>query len=99
MYHLDQKYLINLLQPLVTILPSYIQESKHFLQLIESVLPLPENAIAADVTLLCTNIPHEESTESVLHYMKFHANTLVPCAPIPHTMVVLLETILKNNNL
>ena len=50
MYHLDQKYLINLLQPLVTILPSYIQESKHFLQLIESVLPLPENAIATDVT-------------------------------------------------
>ena len=31
--------------------------------------------------------------------MKLHANTLPPGTPSPHTIRVLLETILKNNNL
>ena len=94
-------YFTHFIQPLVEILPSYIRESKHFQQLIESVSPPPENAIlvTADVTSLYTNIPHEEGIESVLHYMKLHANTLPPGAPSPHTIGVLLETILKNNNL
>ena len=62
--------------------------------------PLPENAILVTaVTSLYTNIPHEEGIESVLHYMKLHANTLPPGAPSPHTIGVLLETILKNSNL
>ena len=83
------------------ILPSYIRDSKHFLQLLESLPPLPENAIlvTADVTSLYTNIQHEEGIESVLHYLKLHANTLLPGAPSPHTIGILLETILKNNNL
>ena len=81
-------------------LPSYIRDSKHFLQLLESLSPLPENAILVTaVTSLYINIPHEEGIESVLHYMKLHANTLPPGAPSPHTIGVLLETILKNNNL
>ena len=81
-------------------LPSYIRDSKHFLQLLESLPPLPENAIlvTANVTSLYTNIPHEEGIESVLHYMKLHANTLPPDAPSPHTIGILLETILMNNN-
>ena len=53
----------------------------------------------ADVTSLYTKIPHEEDIKSVLHYMKLHANTLPPGAPSFHTIGVLLETILKNNNL
>ena len=40
-----------------------------------------------------------KKTESVLHYMKLHANTLPPVTPSPHTIGILLETILKNNNL
>ena len=82
-------------------LHSYIRDSKHFLQLLQSLPPLPENAIlmTPDVTSLYTNIPHEEGIESVLHYMKLHANTLSPGTPNPHTIGVLLETILKNNNL
>ena len=94
-------YVTHFIKPLLEILPSYIRDSKHFLQLLESLPPLPENAIlvTADVTSLYTNIPHEEGIESVLHYMKLHANTLPPGAPSPHTIGVLLETILKNNNL
>ena len=82
-------------------LPSYIRDSKHFLQLLESLPPLPEDAIlvTADFKSLYTNIPHEEGIESVLHYMKLHANTLPPGTPSPHTIGVLFETILKNNNL
>ena len=94
-------YVTHFIQPLVEILPSYIWDSKYFLQLLESLPLLPENAIlvTADVTSLYTNIPHEESIESVLHYMKLHANTLPPDAPSPHTIGILLEIILKNSNL
>ena len=78
-------YVTLFIQPLVEILPSYIRDSKHFLQLLESLPPLPENAIlvTADVTSLYTNIPHEEGIESVLHYMKLHANILPPGAQAP----------------
>lgn len=80
-------------------LPSYIWVSKHFLQLLESPTPLLENAIlvTANVTSLYINKPDEEDT--VLHCMKFHADTLPPGAPHPHSVGMLLETILKNNNL
>ena len=79
----------------------HTSETANTLQLLESLPPLPENAIlvTADVTSLYTNIPHEEGIESVLHYMKLHANTLPPGTPSPHTIGVLLEAILKNNNL
>ena len=89
------------MQPLVETLPSYIRDSKHFLQLLESLPPLPENDIlvTADVTSLYTNIRHVEGIESVLHYMKLHADVLPLGALSPHTISVLLETILKNNNL
>ena len=94
-------YVTHFIQPLVEILPSYIRDSKHFLQLFESLPPLPENAIlvTADVTSIYTNIPHEEGKESVLQYMILHANTLPSDAPNPHAIGILLETILKNNNL
>ena len=94
-------YVTHFIQPLVEILSSYIRDSKRLPQLLESVPPLPENAIllTADVTSLYTNITHEDGIESVLHYMKLHANTLPPGAPSPHTIGVLLKTILKNNNL
>ena len=93
-------YVTHFRQPLVEIIPSYIQDSKHVLQLLESLPPLPENAIlvTADVTSLYTNIPLEEGIEAVLHNMKLHADTLPPDAPSPHTIGIFIETILKNNN-
>ena len=48
--------------------------------------------------LLYTDMPHEEGIEYALHYMKLNANTLPPGAPSPNTIGVLLETILKKNN-
>lgn len=84
----------------VEILPSYFQESEHFLQLLESLPLLPENPIVVtvDITSLYTCIPHEEDIESVLHCMKLHADTLPPSAPSPHTIGILFKTILKNNS-
>lgn len=40
------------MQLLVETLPSYIEDIKHFLQLLESLPPLPENSVlvTADVT-------------------------------------------------
>ena len=80
-------YVTHFIQHLVEALPFNIQNSKHFLQLLESLPPLPENAIlaTADVTPLYTNIPHEEGIDSVLHYMKLNADALPPDAPSPHT--------------
>ena len=94
-------HVTHFIEPFVEIFPSSIGDSKHFLQLLESLLPLHENAILVtdDVTSLHTNIPHEEGIESVLLYMKLNANILSPGSPSPHTIGVLLETILKNNNL
>ena len=71
------------------------------LQLLESLPYLPANAIllTADVISLYTNIPDKEGIETVLHYIKLHANALPPGALSHHTNIILLETILKNNNL
>ena len=94
-------YVTHFIQPLVETLQSYIQDSNHFLQLLKSLPPLPENAIlvTADVMYLYTNIPHVEGIDSVLHYVKLHADALPPGAPSPHIIGILLETILKHNNL
>ena len=88
-------FVTHFIQLVVEILPSYIWDSKDFLQPLESLQPLPENAIlvTADVTSLCTNIPHKEGIESVLHYMKLHTKTLAPDNPSHHAIRVLCETI------
>ena len=94
-------YVTHFIQPVVGTLRSYIRDSKHFLQLPESLPPLPESAIlvTADVTSLCTNITHEEGIDSVLHYMRLHTDAQSPGALSPHTIGILLETILKYNRL
>ena len=81
------------------ILPSYIHDSKHFLQLLESLPRLPENAnlVTADATSLYTNIPHEEGIESITLY-EITCQHSTPRCPSSHTIGVLLETILNYNN-
>lgn len=95
------KYVTYFIQPLAEQLPSYIKDTKHFLEHLNSLPPLPPNAIlvTADVTSLYTNIPHEEGIEAVLHYMRIHKNIIPSPSPSPHTIAVLIDTILKNNNL
>ena len=74
---------------LVETLPFYIRDSKHFLHLLESLRPLPENAVivTADVTSLYTNIPHEEGIESVLQYIRLYADTYPQVPRVPTRLV------------
>ncbi len=54
------------LNPLVPKLPSYVKDTKHFIQIIEDIGTLPTNSILVsfDVTSLYTNIPHTDSLQS-----------------------------------
>ena len=77
------------------------QGNREILLLLESLTHLPENAIlvSANVTLLYTNIPHEQGIQSIANYMKLHVDALLPIVPSPHIIRILLETILRNSNL
>ena len=87
-------YVTHCIQPLLETVLSYIRDRKHFLQLLESLPPLPENAIlvTADVTSLYTNKPHEEGIEPVLHYMKLHADILPPGVPTRLSFYLILSS-------
>ena len=55
------------LQPLVQQLPSYIKDTNHFLEKINSLGPLPPNTIlvSMDITSLYTNIPQAHAIEII----------------------------------
>ena len=55
-------YVDSLLNPLLHNIPSYIQDTTHFLRILNSIDYLPDNAllVTMDVTSLYTNIPHDE---------------------------------------
>lgn len=54
------------LRPLVTNIPSYIQDAKDFLRKLQDLPPLPEDTLLAtlDVSSLYTNIPHTEGIQA-----------------------------------
>ena len=73
-------YVTHFIQPLASNLPSHIKDTKHFLNLIEKLPPLPPNAllVTADVTSLYTNIPHEEGIAAVIHTSWKNTSTYYP---------------------
>ena len=87
------------LQPKVQQLPSYIKDSTQFINLIETS-HLPKHCLLAsiDVSSLYTNIPHNEGTQSALHYLKQDPDTYrQPEQPIPEVLIELIDIVLKNN--
>ena len=65
-------YRLQLIQPLANNLPSHIKDTKHFLNLIENLPPLPPNntlLVTADVTSLYKNNPHDDDISAVIHFM------------------------------
>lgn len=53
---------------------------------------------STDVSSLYTNIPHEEGTQSVLHYLKTNQDAYKhPEHPIPEILIELMNIVLKNN--
>ena len=92
-------YITHLIHPLTSNLPSHIKDTKHFLNLIEELPPLPPNAplVTADVTSLYTNIPHKEGIEAVIHFMEIYKHLLPTNCPPPHIPHNILDFILKHS--
>ena len=92
------KYITHYLQPLTDKLPSFIKDTKHFLQLINDI-PLPKNAIlvTADVTSLYTNIPHDEDIEATAQHYTEWAHTLPKPTPKTSVIKTILHFILKHS--
>ena len=57
------EYVNNILNPLVSKLPSYIKDTTHFLNKLDSISTLPNDSllVTLDVSSLYTNIPHTEA--------------------------------------
>ena len=83
------------LNPLVPSLSSYIQDTTHFLRLIEQYR-LPPNSIIGtlDVESLYTNIPHDEGLESCEFHLNKRENKKIPT----NFLLKLMDFVLKNNN-
>ncbi len=85
------------LQPLAQSLPSYIKDSKSFINLVETT-PLPNNCLLCtlDVSSLYTNIPTEEGISAALKALEAHRSVDHSRPPLDY-LSRLLETILYNN--
>ena len=94
------KYLDHHLRPFVAKLPSYTQDTTHFLNHMEhfnsDLCPLSTRTIlvTADVTSLYTNIPHGEGIQACREALE----TRVTQRPPTDQLIRLLELILKVNN-
>ena len=92
-------YITHSIQPLGSNLPSYIKGTKHFLNLIEKLPPLPPNAllVTADATSLYTNIPYEEGVAAVIHLMEEYKHLLPTNCPPSHIVRIIRDFILKHS--
>ena len=70
------QYVDHHLQPLNKALPSYVQDTTHFLQKLKSVPELPEDAllVTMDVRSLYTNVPNQEGIQAVQSYLRARSN-------------------------
>ena len=86
------------LKDLVPNLDSYIQDTTHFLQKLETIksdhLPPHTLLITLDVTSLYTNIPHSEGLAASEFFLNQRDNQVIPTPFI----IKLMEFVLKNNN-
>ena len=86
------------LRPLVTNLPSFIQDTTHFIKHIQSLnaqAPFPPNTlvVSADVTALYTNINHNEGLQACKEYL----NTRDHKSPPTDHLTRLLDLVLSLN--
>ena len=87
------------LQPYVKSLPSYVKDTTQFINHIEQIKPPTNCKLASiDVSSLYTNIPHEEGTQSALHYLTNHEERYKhPEQPNPEVLNELMNLVLTNN--
>ncbi|PIK59914.1 hypothetical protein BSL78_03210 [Apostichopus japonicus] len=68
-------YMDSVLNPLLTHIPSYIQDTTHFLRILNTIQALPINSllVTMDVSSLYTNIPHDEGIIACQNFLREHA--------------------------
>ena len=68
-------YVDSLLNPLLFNIPSFIQDTTHFLRVLNNIGTLPAYTlfVTMDVTSLYTNIPHEEGILASREFMLRHS--------------------------
>ena len=92
-------YITHFIQPLANNLPSHMKDTKHFLNLIEKLQPLPTNAllVTVDITSLYTNIPHDDGISAVIDFIEKYKHRLPTNCPLPHLVCAILDFILKHS--
>ena len=91
------QFVDHIIQPLVPLLPSYLRDSSHLLNLLRNI-KIPDNSILAtlDVTSLYTNIPNKEGIHAVSKYLFRHWNAFDN--PTNASICNLLHLVLTANN-
>ena len=91
------QFVDHFIQPLVPLLPSYLRDSSHLLNLLRNI-KIPDNSILAtlDVTSLYTNIPNKEGIHAVSKYLFRHRNAFDN--PTNASICNLLHLVLTTNN-
>ena len=87
---LISQYVDSRLRPYVYKISSYIKDSTHFLQILNTLNHIPSTATLCtiDVSSLYTNIPHQEGIDACIKDMS---------TPSANTLGTLINFILKNN--
>ncbi len=90
-------YMDHWLQPIAQSLPSYIKDSKEFINFIEST-PLPKDCLLCtlDVTSLYTNIPTDDGIQAVQEALCQTTSSNPSRPPVDH-LIQLLDLVLRNN--
>lgn len=93
------RYLTTVLNPIAQAQPSYLRDTKHFLQLLEDLPPLPTEAIlvTADVSSLYTNIPQDEGVQAVMDALQKHRDLVPRGTPSSGIIGRFLQLILEHN--
>ncbi|KAJ8031858.1 hypothetical protein HOLleu_25198 [Holothuria leucospilota] len=94
---LISQYVDSVLSPLVSTLPSFIQDTLHFLRLIQN-FEFPENPsertlFTMDVSSLYTSIPHHAALAAIRHYLDQRQDPNIPTT----TFLRLTELVLTQN--
>ncbi|XP_057307323.1 uncharacterized protein LOC130645336 [Hydractinia symbiolongicarpus] len=87
------------LQPLLPKLKSYVKDTKHLIQRLQTIPAQNEHVllVSADVSSLYTNFPHQEGVDACIHFIRKYRITLPSFTPNEHVIRTLFSFILKNN--
>ena len=93
------QFVDHFLNPPTKLLKSFVKDTTHFIQILETLGKLPPNCILAtlDVSSLYTNIPNDEGIEAARNTLQ-RSRPWTDVKPTNASLIMLLETVLKKNN-